>query len=131
MILLHVTREFENEEIRKPVIFVCISGISGEVAINEDGNRIPVFVFSNRQNGHLIAIVEIDQTKTPIDSVTTYNVTTVWPNGTTTVPRDTPKCGFQGEKCLNTPGGECIRLKSSSFEFKMEFCFRVRVRIKN
>ena len=65
-----------------------------------------MFVFSNRQNGHLISIVEIDQTKPNIKSVTVYNVTTVWPNGTMIVPRDAPKCGFGGEKCLKTPDGE-------------------------
>ncbi|KAL9987194.1 hypothetical protein ACROYT_G001458 [Oculina patagonica] len=82
---------------------VLFKGISGEVAINREGNRVPVFVFSNRQHGRLIAIVEIDQTKANNESVTIHNVTAVWPNGTTTVPRDTPKCGFQGEKCLKAP----------------------------
>ena len=80
--------------------------MSGDVAINSDGNRIPVFVFSNRQNGSLIPIAAIDQTKPNNESVTIYNMTTVWPNGVTTVPRDAPKCGFRGEKCLKTPEGK-------------------------
>lgn len=78
---------------------VLFKGMSGDVAINSEGNRIPVFVFSNRQNGSLIPIAAIDQTKANIESVTIYNMTTVWPNGVTTVPRDAPKCGFRGEKC--------------------------------
>jgi len=77
--------------------------MSGDVAINGEGNRIPVFVFSNRQNGRLIPIAEIDQTKPNNESVTVYNMTTLWPNGVTTVPLDAPKCGFRGEKCLKTP----------------------------
>ena len=91
---------------RNAIVFVYISGMSGDVAINSEGNRIPVFVFSNRQNGRLIPIAAIDQTKPNNESVTVYNVTTVWPNGVTIVPRDAPKCGFQGEKCLNTPEGK-------------------------
>lgn len=84
---------------RNATVFVYTSGLSGDVAINSGGNRIPVFVFSNRQNGSLIPIAAIDQTKANIESVTIYNMTTVWPNGVTTVPRDAPKCGFRGEKC--------------------------------
>lgn len=91
---------------RNATVFVYISGMSGDVAINSEGNRIPVFVFSNRQNGRLIPIAAIDQTKPNNESVTVYNVTTVWPNGVKIVPRDAPKCGFQGEKCLNTPEGK-------------------------
>lgn len=91
---------------RNATVFVYTSGMSGDVAINSEGNRIPVFVFSNRQNGSLIPIAAIDQTKANIESVTIYNMTTVWPNGVTTVPRDAPKCGFRGEKCLKTPEGK-------------------------
>lgn len=80
--------------------------MSGDVAINSVGNRIPVFVFSNRQNGRLIPIAEIDQTKPNNESVTIYQMTTLWPNGVTIVPRDEPKCGFRGEKCLRTPEGK-------------------------
>ena len=96
---------------RNANVFVCISGMSGDVAINWAGNRIPVFVFSNRQNGRLIPIVEIDQTKLNNESVTINNITTIWPNGVTTVPRDAPKCGFQGEKCLTTPEGKTKTFK--------------------
>lgn len=124
-ILYNITIEFCS----KQVVFVCISGISGEVAINGEGNRVPVFVFSNRQHGRLFAIVEIDQTKANNESVTIYNVTTVWPNGTTTVPRDTPKCGFQGEKCLKTPEGECIRFMRSSLFFKFDSSSRVNLKL--
>lgn len=100
------------------------------MAINREGNRVPVFVFSNRQHGRLIAIVEIDQTKANNESVTIHNVTAVWPNGTTTVPRDTPKCGFQGEKCLKAPEGEWIRLMSSSFRRALvELEYRVMVQV--
>lgn len=91
---------------RNATVFVYISGMSGDVAINGEGNRIPVFVFSNRQNGRLIPIAEIDQTKPNNESVTVYNMTTLWPNGVTTVPLDAPKCGFRGEKCLKTPEGK-------------------------
>ena len=78
--------------------------MSGDVAINYYGNRVPVFLFSNRQRGAWTPIVEIDQTKPPEQSVKAYNVSTVWPGGTITVPLDEPKCGFQGEKCV-TPKG--------------------------
>ena len=90
---------------RNATVFVYISGMSGDVAINSEGDRIPVFVFSNRQHGRLIPIAEIDQTKPNNESVTVYNVTTLWPNGVTIVPLDEPKCGFRGEKCL-TPEGK-------------------------
>ena len=79
--------------------------MSGDVAINQEGNRVPVFVFSNIQNGRSVPIVEIDETKPSNESMKFYNVTTVWPGGTATVPRDAPKCGFRGEKCVSPPEG--------------------------
>ena len=75
------------------------------MAINFEGNRVPVFVFSNRQHRGWTPIVEIDQTKPQNESVKLYNTSTVWPGGSTTVPLDEPKCGFRGEKCV-TPTGK-------------------------
>jgi len=84
---------------------VIFKGVSGNVAINFEGNRVPVFVFSNRQHRGWTPIVEIDQTKPQNESVKLYNTSTVWPGGSTTVPLDEPKCGFHGEKCV-TPTEE-------------------------
>ena len=86
------------------VLYRITAGVSGDVAINSKGNRVPVFVFSNRQHGGWIPIVEIDQTKPINESVKLYNSSTVWPGGTTTVPLDEPKCGFHGEKCVSPTG---------------------------
>ena len=74
------------------------------MAINALGNRVPVFVLTNRQNGQWKTIVEIDQTKPQSESVKRYNVSTVWPGGGTLVPLDEPTCGFRGEKCVTAPG---------------------------
>ena len=83
--------------------------MSGDVAINRVGDRVPVFVFSNRQLGDWKAIVEIDQTKPRKESVKEYDVLAVWPGGSTTVPLDEPKCGFHGEKCVDATGsGYCF-----------------------
>lgn len=86
------------------VSYCIITGVSGDVAINSVGNRVPVFVFSNRQLGAWKAIVEIDQTKPVNESVKAYGVLAVWPGGSTTVPLDEPKCGFHGEKCVDATG---------------------------
>ena len=83
-----------------------ISGVSGDVAINAQGNRIPVFAFSNRQGGSWVPIVEIDQTKPQNESVKIFTLSVVWPGGTTAVPLDEPKCGFHGEKCVVPPTGK-------------------------
>ncbi|XP_068741213.1 atrial natriuretic peptide receptor 1-like isoform X3 [Montipora capricornis] len=85
---------------------VIFQGVSGDVAINALGNRVPVFVLTNRQNGQWKTIVEIDQTKPKSESVKRYNVSTVWPGGGTLVPLDEPTCGFRGEKCVTAPGDE-------------------------
>ena len=49
----------------------------------------------------MVSVKEIDLNKK--NAVTHFNVTQVWPGGTTTVPLDEPKCGFQGEKCIEVP----------------------------
>ena len=87
------------------VSFLCIPGLSGDVAINSHGNRVPVFVFSNRQNGSVVPIAEIDETNPGDPNVTIYNVTTIWPSGTTVIPRDAPECGFRGDECVSPPEG--------------------------
>lgn len=83
-----------------------ISGVSGDVAINAQGNRVPVFVFSNRQGGNWVPIVEIDQTKPQNESVKIFTSSVVWPGGTTAVPLNEPRCGFHGEKCVVPPTGK-------------------------
>ena len=96
-------------ELTHSKIFSCrnAAGVSGDVAINYEGNRVPVYVFSNRKHGGWIPIVEIDQTKPNNESVTVYNLSSVvWPGGNTAVPLDEPKCGFHGEKCVAPPTGE-------------------------
>ncbi|CAH3132089.1 unnamed protein product [Porites lobata] len=82
---------------------LLFTGVSGDVAINAQGNRIPVFAFSNRQGGSWVPIVEIDQTKPQNESVKIFTLSVVWPGGTTAVPLDEPKCGFHGEKCVVPP----------------------------
>lgn len=79
--------------------------MSGDVSINAQGNRVPVFVFSNRQNGIAVPIVEIEETNPGNQNITSFNVTTIWPGGTTVVPRDAPVCGFRGEECVSSPEG--------------------------
>ena len=91
--------------------------MSGDVAINAFGNRVPVFVLSNRQNGQLKTIVEIDQTKPQSESVTYYNLSAVWPGGSTEVPLDEPICGFFGEKCVIPPGCTSFHFIYNAYQF--------------
>ena len=72
--------------------------MSGPVAIDFSGNRVPIFVFNNRQNGKYVAALEIDLTGTY--GLKVNNETAIWPGGTTIVPKDKPKCGFDGKLCM-------------------------------
>ena len=69
------------------------------VAIDESGNRVPVFVFNNLQNGSYVATIEIDMMVPASEAFITTNATVYWPGGSTVVPRDIPICGFFGQKC--------------------------------
>lgn len=104
------SKQLENQNVKNKFHFCLfanvISGVSGDVAINAKGNRVPVFVFSNRQGGNWVPIVEIDQTKPQNESVKIFTLSVVWPGGTTAVPLNEPKCGFHGEKCVVPPTGK-------------------------
>ena len=74
-----------------------LTGMSGSVAIDRSGNRVPVFVFNNRQDGQYEAAFEVDLTAD--DRLMVNNATVVWPGGSTIVPKDRPRCGFDGNLC--------------------------------
>ncbi|RDD47549.1 Atrial natriuretic peptide receptor 1 [Trichoplax sp. H2] len=94
---LTVTRKMFNR---------TFTGVTGEVVIDQNGDRDPDYVLQNLINGAYVDIglyVSAQQNF----SMTPGKVV-VWPGNTTVVPKDIPPCGWRNEKCsgnLSVLGG--------------------------
>ncbi|KAK3709909.1 hypothetical protein QZH41_020028, partial [Actinostola sp. cb2023] len=81
---------------------LLFTGSSGYVGIDANGNRVPLFVFSNRQSDRLVPTFIVDLLKKPGEPgyfIVLNDTKQIWPGGGTTVPVDEPRCGFDGSKC--------------------------------
>ena len=64
--------------------------------IDNNGNRVPFFVFENIQNSTAKVLLELNSSGTVVKK---SNVIAVWPGGQTKVPDDEPECVFNAETC--------------------------------
>ena len=70
--------------------------MSGKVMIDNNGNRVPFFVFENIQNSTAKVLLELNSSGSVVSQP---NVIAVWPGGLTNVPDDEPECVFNAETC--------------------------------
>ena len=71
--------------------------MSGEVLLDKNGDRIPIFQLRSFQNGTPVYIYSYDPVS---NNHTEYpNAKILWPGGVKVPPKDSPVCGFAGEKC--------------------------------
>ena len=78
-------------------LFFLASAYTGPVNLDEQGDRIPMFVISNVVNAELVIRTVYD----PLDPrPLPDNVTFIFPGNTTNIPPDVPKCGFLNEHCI-------------------------------
>ena len=74
-----------------------ISGITGTVSLDQNGDRIPIFIVDNVQNTKFIAMSQFD----PATNTTTIlNVNFKFPGGSSSAPLAIPACGFDGKHCI-------------------------------
>ena len=65
--------------------------------LDENGDRVPVFIVDNVQNGAFIAMKEFDP---ELNSTNVLRLDYVFPGGTKIPPRAIPVCGFDGKLCV-------------------------------
>ncbi|XP_048580890.1 atrial natriuretic peptide receptor 1 isoform X2 [Nematostella vectensis] len=71
-------------------------GVTGEVFIDENGDRTVAFQLRNHQNRSLVKIANYFRVT---DTLEILNNTIVWPGGGTNPPLGRPECGFDNELC--------------------------------
>ncbi|XP_057309725.1 atrial natriuretic peptide receptor 1-like isoform X2 [Hydractinia symbiolongicarpus] len=75
-------------------------GMSGEVKMDDNEDRVPLFQIQNVKKGKLVVTATYDPlTNTPI--VLNGLSEIHFPGGLSNPPRDVPECGFHGEKCVH------------------------------
>ncbi len=85
-----------------------LPGYSGEVRLNEKGDRIPVLQLRNFQDGKGVLLHTFGQ-----GNLKGKDIKVKWPNGVKVPPKDRPPCGFNNELCP----GNYISLAPIRFRF--------------
>ena len=76
---------------------VCILGASGEVLIDQYGDRSSALQFKNIRNGRYYRVFNYFSVERRL--VLLNETVIVWPGNTTLAPLGRPVCGFLGEFC--------------------------------
>lgn len=88
-----------NTAVTNMMFKTSFTGITGRVTFDENGDRVPLFIVDNVQNGKFIAMQHFD----PIaNSTLRLNGRFLFPGGSAIPPRDVPVCGFDGNFCPKT-----------------------------
>ncbi|XP_039608847.1 atrial natriuretic peptide receptor 1 [Polypterus senegalus] len=83
-----------------------ITGIQGDVTIDENGDResdYMMYQIQNDENGSFVVVAKYFGNKKTYEQVPGFQI--LWPGGRTSVPLDIPMCGFKGEFCNNHQKG--------------------------
>ena len=89
-------------------------GITGRVTFDENGDRVPLFIVDNVQNGKFIAMQHFD----PIaNSTLRLNGRFLFPGGSAIPPRDVPVCGFDGNFCPKSKLQKSQSMEIFAFHF--------------
>ncbi|XP_070174969.1 atrial natriuretic peptide receptor 1-like [Littorina saxatilis] len=73
----------------------AVDGVSGKVAINQEGSRTAQFMLHNIQTGCYVSIATYNHKS----KVTFLNHSIIWPGGSRAFPDGSPACGWDGERC--------------------------------
>ena len=82
-----------------PVFILILQGITGEVSIDKNGDRMVSLQLRNLHDGRLRRVANYFGITQTLEFL---NVTLIWPGGATTPPLGRPECGFDNEFCVRT-----------------------------
>ena len=72
-------------------------GLTGNVNLDQNGDRIPIFIIDNVQKGRRVAMQHFDPV---LNTTTIQSLKYIFAGGVTTPPRAIPVCGFYGNLCI-------------------------------
>ena len=94
----------DGRKVTENIFNTTFEGITGNVTINENGDRLTNSLVYMVQNGSLVKIAEwissegkMKKTYKPNDPNDWSGL--IWPGNVTTIPSDTPACGWKNELC--------------------------------
>ena len=76
-----------------------ILGKSGDIKLNKFGDREPDYLLLNYYERERIHVCTFKTNGDRCESPGDIEVKVKWPGGRTEAPKDSPECGFKGEKC--------------------------------
>eukprot|EP00795_Rhopilema_esculentum_P006238 gene6238-11649_t len=87
----------DSSAVTQATYSTAFTGITGRVRLDENGDRVPIFIVDNVQNGAFIAMKEFDP---ELNLTNVLRLDYVFPGGTKVPPRAIPVCGFDGKLCV-------------------------------